>query len=254
MKYCSAQVTHAGLQRTNNEDAFLADDRAGIWLVADGMGGHAGGEVASLMAVKSVREQVGVGLPLAAAIECAHNSIVERAQTEAELAGMGTTIVAAHACGRRLRLAWVGDSRIYLWDAGELKQLSMDHSFVQDMVARGALTPAEAAEHPQKNLIRQALGQTHGRSLEVDELQIRLRQGQCLMLCTDGVHDMLSEQEFLDIFSKTSLVKRIQSLKHAVLQTAAADNFTAIMIEPVAGSLVQQLLPWGKPLYKNRPQ
>src|SRR5690606_11788940 len=113
-------------------------------------------------------------------------------------------LVAAQQQGKNCMLAWVGDSRIYLWRAGVLSQLSIDHSFVQDLVFRGVLTKEEAQSHPQKNLVIQALGQANLKRLKVDSRVIKLKSGDQLLLCTDGLHDMLTDEQLAQCFIETA--------------------------------------------------
>lgn len=238
MEYQSTSVTHTGKVRTRNEDACIADDETGFWLVADGMGGHAGGDIASQLAIQVVSEALKKGEKLGSAIEQAHCLIMQRAQEQPELSGMGTTIVAARALKRKLQLAWVGDSRIFLLERGQLRQLSVDHSFVQDMVLRGVLTEEEARQHPNRNLVRQALGQPGLKNLQVDTLEIKLKVGQALLLCSDGVHDMLKPHQIAQALTARDFGEKIRQLEYAVLETEACDNFTAILVRRRANRLI----------------
>lgn len=236
MRWISKSETHPGLVRDNNEDTLFACDEHGIWLLADGMGGHNGGEVASRMACETVATQLGSGESLQAAIEYAHREILDHAESHREHRGMGTTLVAAQRYRRQLLLAWVGDSRIYLLRNGQLSQLSIDHSFVQDMVTRGVLSEEEAQHHPQKHLLRQALGQTNLRQLTVD-LSVHVpRLGDVLLLCSDGVHDMLTAAEISQcLASAADIHQQARALCERVLSTEAKDNFSFILLSFESG-------------------
>lgn len=237
MRWISQSETHTGLVRANNEDTLFTDDEHGIWLLADGMGGHYGGEVASCMACETVATQLRSGQPLQAAIEHAHQAILDHAQTHPALTGMGTTLVAAQCYRRQLLLAWVGDSRIYLLRNGQLSQLSTDHSFVQDMVERGVLTEEEARHHPQRHLLRQALGQTNLRRLAVDLITHTPLVGDLLLLCSDGVHDMLTPAELsLCLAPEADVHQQARTLAERVLKTEARDNFSFILLKCQSGS------------------
>ncbi|MAZ89297.1 MAG: hypothetical protein CL693_16830 [Cellvibrionaceae bacterium] len=250
LRCSSASVSHVGHAREVNEDTHLADDAQGLWIVADGVGGHVGGDVASRLAVDTVSQQVAEGADLTDAFLQAHERILERAQT-LDLAGMGTTLAAVRQTGRLFELAWVGDSRIYCFEEPrrgdeqgrglnqsnrhaaqiKLQQLSRDHSFVEDMVERGVLSRDEAATHPQRNLIRQALGMP--KSIKVDRLQFKPRVNGLLLVCSDGVTDMLSDAQLaalLDRYLDRHIKALALELKNALLATPADDNFTFILI------------------------
>ncbi len=246
-------ITHVGKVRDHNEDAFAVKPELGLYLVADGMGGHAAGEVASALAVTSVTEQVAAGQPLAEAVQAAHQAIIEQGQQNPEQQGMGTTIVAVQVAGNQLHMAWVGDSRIYQMKQGQLTQLSVDHSFVQDMVMREVLTEEEARVHPKAGLLRQALGRTDLERIKVDTLTMVMDHSASLLLCSDGISDTLSRQQLeqaLVLGKRQSasttpqavISSQLQAIERAVLDTHADDNFTALLINyhPSQGQVVQQ--------------
>ncbi len=237
-KLRSASVSHVGHMRELNEDTYVANDRAGVWMVADGMGGHAGGDVASRLAVDSVCQQIADGANLSDAFLIAHERIVESAE-QLDMKGMGTTLVAVRQKRWSFELAWVGDSRIYCFefngraDQPKLKQLSRDHSFVEDMVERGVLNRQEAAVHPQRHLIHQALGMP--KSISVDRLQFKPRTRGVLLLCSDGVSDMLNDSQLAALLErylkdKCALDELALELKNALLATPAKDNFTFVLV------------------------
>lgn len=228
--YHSAHISHPGKQRSSNQDAYLAQD-SGLWLVADGMGGHSGGEVASSGAIESITNALAKNGKLAQAIVTAQHDLLAKARQNTALADMGTTLVAAQRQGRHLQLAWVGDSRIYHYQDGILSQLSRDHTFVQDMIDRGVLTPEQAATHPQAHLLRRALGPGVGERFYVDTGHCRLTPGGRLLLCSDGVHGVLTHEVLQRCMAQTTLDDCINALKEQVLLTDAPDNFTAVVIE-----------------------
>ncbi|HUI47807.1 MAG TPA: protein phosphatase 2C domain-containing protein, partial [Acidimicrobiia bacterium] len=159
MKLAAASATDVGLVRSNNEDAFLVDDQRGLFAVADGMGGHRGGEVASHTAIEALRAAVANGTPLHDAITRANTAVLTRAAAEEELTGMGTTMTAAVAVGgHQLLVGHVGDSRAYLLHDGTLRRATEDHSLVEEMVREGRLTPEQAESHPQRAIVTRALG------------------------------------------------------------------------------------------------
>ena len=155
-------LTHVGLRRELNEDTYYGDSELGLWLVADGMGGHEYGEVASALARETIVREVRDGTPLAQAIRIADEEIIRASRRRNDALPMGTTVVAARITGNRFEVAWVGDSRVYLWREGQLAQLSQDHSYVQELIAQGAISAEQARSHPHRNVVTQALGVSPG--------------------------------------------------------------------------------------------
>ncbi|MFL0797269.1 MAG: protein phosphatase 2C domain-containing protein [Cellvibrionaceae bacterium] len=223
--------THVGKVRQHNEDALLLDNQQGLYLVADGMGGHAAGEIASELAIATVHQQVKNGLTLTQAIQKAHHNILQQGQHNSQQQGMGTTIVALQTHRLCIELAWVGDSRIYRFNNNSLEQLSVDHSFVQDMVLRDVLTEEQARNHPDASLLRQALGKPDLENVKVDSLKLPLDHNGCLLLCSDGVSDLLSRETLENIFKQANTLETLHAdLQAAVLNTVADDNFTLILL------------------------
>src|SRR5690349_3864458 len=186
--------THTGRQRRANEDSVYA--RAPLFVVADGMGGAQAGEVASRMAVETLARGLpdGDGPPeerLADRVQEANAAIYEVSQRNAEQAGMGTTTTAAYVGEDEAAIAHVGDSRAYLFRDGELRRLTDDHSLVEEFRRQGKLTEEEARDHPQKSIITRALGPEP--FVEVDRMTVRLRDGDLLLLCSDGLTSMIDE-------------------------------------------------------------
>ena len=159
MKFATGAATHTGLVRDNNEDAFLVDDARALYAVADGIGGHRGGEVASRTAIEALRAAVASGRPVNEAITLANTAVLERAAGDAELTGMGTTMTAGRRRGRQqVLVGHVGDSRAYLLHEGVLRRITDDHSLVEELVREGRLTHEQAESHPQRNIVTRALG------------------------------------------------------------------------------------------------
>lgn len=243
----SVAVSEVGHVRAHNEDAVFSDDDLGLWLVADGMGGHASGEVASRMAIDGISQAVGAGNSLVDAIQSVHLDIITAGEADAEHRGMGTTIVAIQQQRLGFKITWAGDSRAYgIERGGEFTQLNYDHSFVQDMVFRGVLTKEEAETHEQKNLINQALGMASLEQIRVGEQQLRPQKDGLLLICSDGVSDMLSDELMADIIKldNTSLEVLSEQLKETVLSTEANDNFSYILLHYQLGAIVR----WGNRL------
>ncbi|MBD9368693.1 protein phosphatase 2C domain-containing protein [Xanthomonas sp. XNM01] len=225
-------LTHVGLRRELNEDTYYGDSELGLWLVADGMGGHACGEVASALARETIVREVRAGTPLVQAIRVADEEIIRASRRRNDTLPMGTTVVAARIHGQRFEVAWVGDSRAYLWQEGTLAQLSQDHSYVQDLIAQGALTAEQARSHPHRNVVTQALGVTDPAHLNVSVMAGELRPGMQLLLCSDG----LTEEVGDDAIGRTleyqdcSAQECVDTLIAAALDGGGSDNVTAILV------------------------
>ncbi len=213
-------ITTTGMQRDHNEDCVGAFPELGLWVVADGMGGHEGGEIASELAVNTIKEFVSEGGPLEQAIQKAHTEIIEAAQEGKGNRGMGSTVVALRLNGTDYEIAWVGDSRAYLFNAA-LRQLTRDHSYVQELLDSGAITPEEAQVHPQKNIISRALGAQSPRELQVDSIQGRLCKGQKILLCSDGLTGEVEKDRIADILQQEGTD---QELAEQLVQTANSNG------------------------------
>ena len=185
-----AGATHVGLKRERNEDSYLLRPETGLWAVADGMGGHGGGDIASQMAIAALEriEAAPTGEALLAAVEAAVADANRdmRAYARAESRGViGTTLVALLIFGGHFACLWCGDSRAYLLRAGALRQLTRDHSESQDLVDRGVLDPEEAKLWPRRNVLTRALGANDAAELEI--VSDRLASGDVFLLCSDGL-------------------------------------------------------------------
>ncbi len=183
-------ASDVGRVRDGNEDAYLVDDGMGLVAVADGMGGHRAGEVASVTALEALRAAINAGHPLRESIESANEAVFTKSLTDTSLRGMGTTLTAGTlTTGGILLVGHVGDSRAYLLHEGELRQVTVDHSLVEELVRDGRLTPDEAAVHPRRSIITRALGVDE--SVEVDVYPVELTPGDRLLLCSDGLTGMV---------------------------------------------------------------
>ena len=226
-------ITHTGLVRTNNEDSFVAKSSLGLWVVADGMGGQEAGEVASAIAATTIHKLVSKGNALADAIRRAHKAVQEASYHGVGSKGMGTTIVAAQADIQAYEVAWVGDSRAYLWDGQALTRLTRDHSLVQELLDAGAIRPDEADSHPQRHVITQSVGVSGYDEIRVDKIAGRWELGQWLMLCSDGLTSELSDTEIADLLATANSPREAtQQLVTAALNSGGQDNIT---IEIIAG-------------------
>jgi serine/threonine protein phosphatase PrpC len=226
--------THVGLRRQHNEDTYYADGELGLWLVADGLGGHALGEVASAVARDTIVQQVRHGRPLSQAIEAANAEIYNLGHGPGHKnkeGDMGTTVVAIRSAKSGFELAWVGDSRAYVW-TGQLQQISRDHSYVQDMVNQGLITPEQAIHHPHRHVISQALGTTNGDDLKIDILPFRLNPGQSLLLCSDGLSEMVPFNDIERLLARRDINAQecADHLINLALDAGGVDNVTVVVL------------------------
>ncbi len=225
-------LTHAGLRRSLNEDTYYGDGELSLWLVADGMGGHLNGEIASAIARETVVREVRAGNSLDGAIRLAGEEITRASHGRSETLPMGTTLVAARLRGAHYQVAWVGDSRAYLWRPQGLLQLSQDHSYVQELVANGSLTHEQARSHPQRNVVTQALGVTDPRQLRVEQCEGELQPGMQLLLCSDGLTEEVDDRGIARILAHTecSAQECVDGLVAAALDGGGSDNITVLLI------------------------
>jgi serine/threonine protein phosphatase PrpC len=228
--------TDPGRQRSGNEDATFVD--APVFALADGMGGAQAGEVASAIVAQTFER----GLPpegtaeerLAQTVQQANREIHERQLAEHEHAGMGTTVTAAYLDEDSVAIANVGDSRGYLFRDGELTRLTNDHSLVQELVSKGEITDDEALEHPQRSIITRALGPEA--VVEVDTWSYPLRPGDVVMLCSDGLTDMIRERQVQQVLAEsTSLAAAAQRLIDEANAAGGRDNITVVLFRAEQG-------------------
>jgi protein phosphatase len=247
-------LTDVGRKRKHNEDAYLLDAERGLFVVADGMGGHAAGEVASRLTVESIQEFIAGteddhdntwpfgynnrysvdGNRLSTAVERANEKVIRAVVNRPELKGMGTTVVAALFDEKRATLVHVGDSRAYLLREAELRRLTDDHSWVQEQVNAGILSEEEARSHPLKNVVTRALG--GGAHVAVDLMEIPVGDGDRFLLCSDGLTGMVSDEEITSALSSPRPLEQIvRGLIDLANERGGVDNITAIMVEVRTG-------------------
>lgn len=225
-----AGLSDKGNRRNINEDAFKACPEIGLWIVADGMGGHEGGDIASQLAVKNVGDAVKNGFSLEEAIQQVHVDILQLSSSGNGKIGMGTTIVAAQIIGTDFKIAWVGDSRAYLFDDSQLTQLSRDHTLVQQLIDSGEISEAQSRIHPQRNVINQALGGYESGKREIGIATGKLNKG-ILLLCSDGLSGELMDDKINTVLSeKGSLEMKAKKLIASVLALEGFDNITVLLI------------------------
>lgn len=238
--------TDKGLVRKENEDAFCIERDLGLLAIADGMGGHASGEVASRMAIEILRESLkkeGERFPerLGTGVKLANQTIYETAQSKAQLNGMGTTLTALQLDGNRLNIAHVGDTRAYLIRSGVIEQLTDDHTIVFEQVARGLMTREEAARSDRRNVLSRALG--IGPEVKVDLEELTVSEGDKLVLCSDGLSELVSEDEILlEIQSSNRPEIVCEELVNLANQRGGEDNITVIVAYLHQGNLLSRFL------------
>lgn len=253
MKVQAFGLSDVGKKRSKNEDHYLVNEELGLYIVADGMGGHSGGEFASRFAVNTVEEVIqsmntdpeatvisGVnseetdfGDRLRYAIQVASQKIYDQAMFDQELRGMGTTIVAVLVQGDRLCVAHVGDSRGYLLRGGHLKQITFDHSLVSEQMRAGLISEKDAKNHRFKNIITRSVG--YQEDVEIDLNYLEVKSGDRLLLCTDGLSNMLNDERILAIMSdKKDIREACQDLVNQANANGGDDNVTVLICEAVA--------------------
>ncbi len=241
MRFDAGMQTAVGSRHDVNEDALGADDTLGLWLVADGMGGHAAGDQASAIARATTLEGVREGSGLGPAIDAAHQAIVDAALADSDRTGMGSTVVAAQLTGDQARIAWVGDSRAYLLRQGRLACVTRDHSMVQWLLDRGELSPADADRHPDRHVLVQTLGFEHP---SVDQQVLDLLDGDQLLLCSDGVSGELSDAEMRRILLHADTAQAAaDALIAAVTAKPGKDDASAVVIRAHAAAR-PKARPW----------
>lgn len=221
--------THPGNVRDHNEDAIGWDESYALIVLADGMGGHASGEVASDIVRNTVVARAKAGEGLAAAIVQSHTAVQESAEENPARTGMGSTVVAARAVNGNYEIAWVGDSRAYLWREQKLTQLTRDHSYLEWLIANGQLSEHEARNHPQRNIVTQSIGLGDPKP---DVVRGRLHSGDRILLCSDGLNDELTDAEIASVCaSNPDSSVMIDALIDAALEHGGRDNVSVVIAE-----------------------
>jgi len=247
---CEAR-SDVGRKRKGNEDAVHLNPDLRLYVVADGMGGHAAGEVAAKIAVDSVSEFVALtggseeitwpfgldesisydGNRLKTAVRHANRRVLEAMRERTEYEGMATTVAAVLVDGDVANLAHVGDSRIYLWSEGDIRLLTSDHSWVNEQIQSGIISAEQARSHPLRNVVTRALG---GRSdLVVDVQSRRMRQGDLLLLCSDGLTTMVGDEDIARILEDAGgdITRAVEGLVDEANERGGEDNITVVLLK-----------------------
>lgn len=250
-----ACATDTGLARNNNEDSVVFDEPASLAVLADGMGGYNAGEVASSMATSLISTEYGRWLAEAGEqagdddvcramerhIVQANRAIFDAANTQPQCSGMGTTLVAAAFRGAQMIVAHVGDSRAYRWRGGVLTQITRDHSLLQEQLDAGLITPAQAAVSNHRNLVTRAVGVEP--TVEVETHVHATQAGDCLLLCSDGLSDMIPDDRIAAVLAaQEALPAAAQALIHAANKAGGRDNISVILVR--ASGTTQTARAW----------
>jgi PPM family protein phosphatase len=244
-------ISDVGKKRTANEDSYYADGDLKLFVVADGMGGHAAGEVASKIAVDSIQDFIKntstdkditwpyefdetlsmSGNRLKTAIQGAHAKVLETTSQKKEFQGMATTVVSIMVEDGKAQVAHVGDSRAYLVREGRLIQLTSDHSWVNEQLRTGAITSQQARNHPYRNIVTRALGGPN--PVDVDVIEETVQEGDIILLCSDGLNTMIPDEEILEIIVRNNgdIEKACQELISTANENGGEDNVTAVLVK-----------------------
>lgn len=245
LKISANGITDVGLYREINEDSFLISgfeggEPLGFALLADGMGGHNAGEVASSTAVNTVKQELEKTLSekehdkiiynILSSIDYANTKVYELSIHDINKAGMGSTFVAAYILDDKLYVANIGDSRAYLITNGETIQITVDHSVVQELVEKGTISPEEAAVHPDKNIITRALGTEE--FVDADLFEYSLKNGDYILLCSDGLCEMVNDSLFSEIIDKYDNIEdAAKKLVDTANENGGRDNITIVILK-----------------------
>lgn len=236
-------ITDIGKKRKLNQDYVYTSERPvgnlpNLFIVADGMGGHNAGDYASKFTVETIVEEIKTAEEknpeeiLKRAIETANGKVLQMAGENPELEGMGTTVVAATCIDEELHVANVGDSRLYV--IGEkITQVTRDHSLVEEMIRMGGIDRQSARNHPDKNIITRAIGAED--YIDIDFFQVSLSKGDIVLMCSDGLTNMLEDEEIRMILNgQRDIVEKAEQLVKAANNNGGKDNITVVLIEPFA--------------------
>jgi len=225
-------TSHSGIKRDHNEDTYGIDLQSGLFLVADGMGGHDHGEIASALARDHILNAVKNGTSLKHAILEANQEIISSSSEKPGDLPMGTTIAMMRVKDNQYDCAWVGDSRIYRYSDKTLTSISSDHSYVQELVDQDLITAAQARSHPHRNVVTQALGVTDNSEIKISLASGEIHAGDKFLLCSDGLTEEVDDSHIAEIIQKDLSAKEIgDQLLIKALENGGSDNITTIVIE-----------------------
>ena len=222
-----AARTDPGKRDGENQDAIGADPDHGTWFIADGMGGHAAGSVASGVVKSTLLEYTRL-VPLDHAILRAHEAVAADAASQPEHTGMGSTVVAAQLAGSNCTVAWVGDSRAYLWRRDRLQAVSRDHSLIEGLREQQGLSETQVREHPNRHMVTQTLGLGNPVPSRTD---VRLRAGDVILMCSDGLNDELTDAAIAEVLRTNPTPEGAgDALIAAALEHGGNDNVSVVLV------------------------
>lgn len=227
----SAMLSHKGVSRENNDDKVFGSSQLGLWLLSDGVGGLKQGEQASLYTVNEIQKSIANGSNLFNAVHSAHSVI--KAYNKHEKEERGATVVALHSKADTYDLAWVGDSRAYLWNetTGEISQLTEDHTLVQKLLNAGLLEPSQVKHHPKRHVITQCLGIENNHQLDIGFLNREWDYGEHILLASDGLYDELSRTEVIGALKmQRDNQARVEYMVDLACKNGGSDNVSVILI------------------------
>ncbi|MBN7821636.1 PP2C family protein-serine/threonine phosphatase [Bowmanella yangjiangensis] len=237
--WTSVAKTHVGNVRKINEDSYLNAPEAGLWCVADGMGGHQKGDTASTMIIDYLQSLLSVqGYPISTGqveerLTLVNHNLINLAQSLPQSNVIGSTVAVMLFADNLVHCLWAGDSRIYRLRNGQLSQLTRDHSQVEEMVQAGLLTSEEAAVHPAANIITRAIGASP--ELELDLQSFERFPGDRYLLCTDGLNKVMTDPEIAEQMRQGELASLADHMMQTALQRHARDNITLVMVDVTEG-------------------
>lgn len=221
-------ATDIGLVRPTNQDCYYIDKEQNWAVLADGMGGHSGGETASTMSVEIIKENMDKSNDPVTAIEEANRIVFQKSVDEPLLSGMGTTIVLCKIDGNKAQIAHVGDSRAYVVREQCMEQITTDHSIVQQLIDSGTITKEQSKYHPQRNLITRAVGTEKGVAVDVNT--VSFNENESILLCSDGLCSYVEENEIFEIIKNNTAEKAVEMLVEAANNAGGKDNVTAVLM------------------------
>lgn len=255
-----SMMSHQGVERETNDDKVFADAELGLWILSDGVGGLAQGEQASQFVIDEIQKSIGLGRNLKTAVHSAHSVI--KAYNKHETEDRGATVVTLLSKGESYEVAWVGDSRAYLWNAADssLTQLTEDHTLVQKLINAGLLDASEAKDHPKRHVITQCLGIEDQHQLDIGLLEREWQYGDAVLIVSDGLYEEVPEADITRCLSQArDNHAKIEQLVEMACENGGKDNLSLILIDsPVTepkkqkkGDIMGQLTGWLKKFKKG---
>jgi serine/threonine-protein phosphatase Stp1 len=235
LTFNSSSSSHVGMVRQLNEDSFISRDDIGLWAVADGMGGHQAGDVASqqvttcLKAVSPSTDIEELHQATKQALRTANSTLLSHSEEYDSARPPGSTVVALLVNETKAVAVWAGDSRVYRFRDGVVQQITVDHSHVQDLVREGLIREDEAESHPMANVITRAIGIEE--PVELDSVRLSVAPGDRFLLCSDGLSRLVSNEEMIQLMQTVDIQDSVHSLLHTALVRGAPDNVTLICVE-----------------------